>query len=162
MAISIANNEVINLFRQFQIATKNFFFIAIFLYNKTIDDNNKQKYYKRIIDISIKIINYYLIKIKEFDFLITKIDKEKEIREKEVKEKEAELNNFVIPLCDDVFPTIQKIEFYKNEKYRDIICKMMFELIMCYEQRIREKVKDILNIVFNKLLKDDKQNKNEE
>ena len=162
MAISIANNEVINLFRQFQIATKNFFFIAIFLYNKTIDDNNKQKYYKRIIDISIKIINYYLIKIKEFDFLITKIDKEKEIKEKEVKEKEAELNNFVIPLCDDVFPTIQKIEFYKNEKYRDIICKMMFELIMCYEQRIREKVKDILNIVFNKLLKDDKQNKNEE
>ena len=61
-----------------------------------------------------------------------------------------------------MFPTIQKIEFYKNEKYRDIICKMLFDLIMCYEQRIREKVKDILNIVFTKIFKDNKKNKNEE
>ena len=27
--------------------------------------------------------------------------------------------------------------------------KISFELILCYDQRIREKVKDILNIVFD-------------
>ena len=151
MSISIANNEVINLFRQFQIATKNFFYISLFLYNKEIDINNKQKYYKRIMDISIKVLNYYIIKIKEFDNLINKVD-----NEKEVKEKEAELNNFVIPLCDNIFPSIQKIEFYNDDKYRDIVSKLLFELILCYEQRIREKVKDVLNIVFSKILKNDK------
>ena len=159
MSISIANNEVINLFRQFQIATKNFFYISLFLYNKEIDINNKQKYYKRIMDISIKVLNYYIIKIKEFDNLINKVD-----NEKEVKEKEAELNNFVIPLCDNIFPSIQKIEFYNDDKYRDIVSKLLFELILCYEQRIREKVKDVLNTVFSKILKNDKdidQEKNE-
>ena len=151
-AVAIDNNEVINLFRQFQIATKNMLFISLFLYNKEIDNNNKQNYYKRIMDISIKIINYYLIKIKEFDNLINRTD-----NEKEVKEKESELNNFILPLCENVFPAIQKIEFYNNEKYRDIICKLLFELILCYEQRIREKVKDLLNIVFSKIIKKDKE-----
>ena len=152
MAVAIDNNEVINLFRQFQIATKNMFFISLFLYNKEIDNNNKQNYYKRIMDISIKIINYYLIKINEFDNLINRTD-----NEKEVKEKESELNNFILPLCENVFPAIQKIEFYNNEKYRDIVCKLLFELILCYEQRIREKVKDLLNIVFSKIIKKDKE-----
>ena len=152
MAVAIDNNEVINLFRQFQIATKNMLFISLFLYNKEIDNNNKQNYYKRIMDESIKIINYYLIKIKEFDNLINRTD-----NEKEVKEKESELNNFILPLCENVFPAIQKIEFYNNEKYRDIICKLLFELILCYEQRIREKVKDLLNIVFSKIIKKDKE-----
>ena len=152
MAVAIDNNEVINLFRQFQIATKNMLFISLFLYNKEIDNNNKQNYYKRIMDISIKIINYYLIKINEFDNLINRTD-----NEKEVKEKESELNNFILPLCENVFPAIQKIEFYNNEKYRDIVCKLLFELILCYEQRIREKVKDLLNIVFSKIIKKDKE-----
>ena len=106
MVISIENNEIINLFRQFQIATKNFYYIAIFLYNKEIDINNKQRYFKRIMDISIKIINYYANIIKESDNLINGADNEKEI-----KEKEDELSNFVLPLCENVLPTIQKIDF---------------------------------------------------
>ena len=155
MAILIANNEIINLFRQFQIATKNFFIIAEYLYDKE-NDNNKQIYYKRIIDVSIKIINYYCIKNNDFNNLINKTDSEKE---KEFKEKEADLNNYVLPLCESIFPIIQRIEFYKYDNYRDIICKLLFELILCYDQRIRVKIKDILNVVYVKIFKDEKQNK---
>ena len=155
MAISIANNEVINLFRQFQFALKNFFVVGEFLYNKENETNIKQKYYQRIINFSIKIINYYNNKNKEFFNLINKPEKEKEF-----KEKEAELNNYVLPLCDYVFPSLQKIEFYNDEK-RDIICNLLFELILCYDQRIRDKIKDILNVVFVKIFKSESQNKNE-
>ena len=156
MTIYISNNEVINLFKQFQIALKNFFIIIEFLYSKENDSNTKQIYYQRIINFSIKIINYYTNKNKEFFNLINKPEKEKEF-----KEKEAELNNFVLPLCNYVFPSLQKIAFYNDEK-RDIICKLLFELIMCYDQRIREKIKDILNIVFVKIFKNEKENKIDE
>ena len=140
----ISEDEIFNLFKQFQIAYKNFYFIAEFLYYKDNGISNKQKYYKKILDISIKAINIYNNKSKEFLNFISKTN-----NEKEVKEKEAELNNYVISLNDYIFPAIQKIEFYKNENYRNIICKLFFELILCYDQRIREKVKDILNIVFD-------------
>ena len=157
MMMSISNNDIINLFRQFQIAIKNFFLIIEFLYNKENDINNKQKYYKRIMDISIKIINYYTNENKEFNVIINKSD-----NEIEVKKKENELNNFVIPLCDYIFPIIQKIEFYKNDRYRDYVCKLLFELIMCYDPMIREKVKDVLNLVFANILKNEKQNKDKD
>ena len=140
----ISEDEIFNLFKQFQFAYKNFYFIAEFLYYKDNGISNKQKYYKKILDISIKAINIYNNKSKEFLNFISKTN-----NEKEVKEKEAELNNYVISLNDYIFPAIQKIEFYKNENYRNIICKLFFELILCYDQRIREKVKDILNIVFD-------------
>jgi hypothetical protein len=159
MAILTANNEIINLFKQFQISIKNFFFIVEFLYNKENDLNIKKKYYKRIMDISIKIISNYSDKNKEFLILINNAE-----NEKEYKEKELELNNFVLPLCDNIFPTIQKIEFYKYDKYRDIVSKILFDLILCYDQRIREKIKDLLNVVFVKLFKSNnsKQNKGDD
>ena len=153
MMLSISNDDLINLFAQFQIAIKNFFTIIEYLYNKENNSNNKQKYYKRIMDVSIKIINYYTNENKEFNTIINKID-----NEKEVKKKENELNNFFLPLRDNIFPIIQKIEFYKNEKYRDIICKLLFDLIMCYDPRIREIVKDILNLVFSNILNNEKKN----
>ena len=110
-------------------------------------------------DISIKIISNYSDKNKEFLILINNAE-----NEKEYKEKELELNNFVLPLCDNIFPTIQKIEFYKYDKYRDIISKILFDLILCYDQRIREKIKDLLNVVFVKLFKSNnsKQNKGDD
>ena len=129
-------------------AYKNFYFIAEFLYYKDNGISNKQKYYKKIMEMSIKSINIYNNKHKEFMNLINKSN-----NEKEVKEKEAELNNYVISLNDFIFPSIQKIEFYKDKQYRDIICKLLFELILCYDQRIREKVRDMLNIVFDTLYK---------
>ncbi len=57
-------------------------------------------------DTSIKNIN----KINELDNLIKRTDNKKEI-----KEKENELNNFATLLYDNLFPAIQKIEFYNNE-----------------------------------------------
>ena len=59
----------------------------------------------------------------------------------------------MISLNDYIFPSLQKIEFYKDRQYRDIISKLLFELILCYDQRIREKVRDILNIAFDTLYK---------
>jgi hypothetical protein len=144
----ICDEEIFNLFKQFQMAYKNFYFIAEFLYYKDNGISNKQKYYKKIMEMSIKSINIYNNKHKEFMNLINKSN-----NEKEVKEKEAELNNYVISLNDFIFPSIQKIEFYKDKQYRDIICKLLFELILCYDQRIREKVRDMLNIVFDTLYK---------
>jgi hypothetical protein len=148
MVIWTDNNDVINLFRQFQISIKNFFIIVEFLYNKENDLNNKKRYYKRIMEFSIKIISNYSDKNKEFLILINNAE-----NEKEYKEKEFELNNFVLPLCNYIFPTIQKIEFYKYDKYRDIVSKILFDLILCYDQRIREKIKDLLNVVFVKIFK---------
>ena len=144
----ICDEEIFNLFKQFQMAYKNFYFIAEFLYYKDNGISNKQKYYKKIMDMSIKSMNIYNNKHKEFMNLINKSN-----NEKEGKEKEAELNNYVISLNDYIFPSLQKIEFYKDRQYRDIICKLFFELILCYDQRIREKVRDILNIVFDTLYK---------
>ena len=145
---STPDEEIFNLFKQFQIAYKNFFFIAEFLFFKDNGISNKQNYYKKIIDMSIKAINVYNNKNKDFLNLLNKTN-----NEKEVKEKEAELNNYVICLCDYIFPSIQKIEFYKNDKDRDIICNLFFDLILCYDQRIREKVRDILNIAFDTIYK---------
>ena len=144
----ISDDEIFNLFKQFQMAYKNFYFIAEFLYNKDNGISNKQKYYKKIMEMSIKSIKIYNNKNKEFINLINKSN-----NEKEAKEKEAELNNYVISLNDYIFPLIQKIEFYKDSQYRDIICKLFFDLILCYDQRIREKVKDMLGVVFDVLYK---------
>ena len=144
----ISDDEIFNLFKQFQMAYKNFYFIAEFLYNKDNGISNKQKYYKKIMEMSIKSIKIYNNKNKEFINLINKSN-----NEKEAKEKEAELNNYVISLNDYIFPSIQKIEFYKDSQYRDIICKLFFDLILCYDQRIREKVKDMLGVVFDVLYK---------
>ena len=144
----ISDEEIFNLFKQFQMAYKNFYFIAEFLYNKDNGISNKQKYYKKIMEMSIKSIKIYNNKNKEFINLINKSN-----NEKVAKEKEAELNNYVITLNDHIFPAIQKIEFYKDSQYRDILCKLFFDLVLCYDQRIREKVKDILTIVFDDLYK---------
>ncbi len=35
--------------------------------------------------------------------------------------------------------------------------KIVVRINLCYEQRIREKIKDGLNVVFNKILKNDKE-----
>ena len=60
------------------------------------------------------------------------------------------------------FRLYKKIEFYKNDRYRDYICKLLFELIMCYDPMIREKIKDVLNLVFTNILKNEKQNKDKD
>ena len=145
----IPEEEIFNLFKQFHMACKNFYFISEFLFYKDNGISNKQKYYKKIMEISIKAIKIYNNKSKDFINLINKTS-----NEKEAKEKEAELNNYFISLNDYIFPSIQKIEFHKDEQYRDIICKLLFDLILCYDQRVREKVKDILSIVFDTLYKD--------
>jgi hypothetical protein len=139
---------IYNLFNQFQIGYKNYFFIAEYLYYKDNGITNQQKYYGKIMDLSVKSIKNYNNKNKEFLNFINKSN-----NEKEVKEKEAELNNYAISLSDYIFPSIQKIGFYKNKNYRDIICNLLFDLILCYDQRIREKVRDILNIVFDYIYK---------
>ena len=147
----------INLDNSFSFVSINFFskdLLANVIKNNV---NNKQRYYKRIMDVSIKIINYYANENKEFNTIINKTDNEMEL-----KKKENELNNFFLPLRDNIFPIIQKIEFYKNERYRDIISKLLFDLIMCYDPRIREIVKDMLNLVFSNILKNEKQNQDEE
>ena len=142
---SINSGEgIFNLFKQFQIGYKNYFFIAEFLYYKDNGITNQQKYYSKLMDLSVKSIKNYNNKNKEFLNFINKTN-----NEKEVKEKEAELNNYAISLSDYIFPSIQKIEFYKDKNYRDIITNLFFDMILCYDQRIREKIRDLLNIVFD-------------
>ena len=68
---------------------------------------------------------------------------------KNLQHKEKLLKNYVFPLCAYVFPVIQRIEFYKVDKYKDIITKSMLELILCEYVEVREKVKDILEIIYN-------------
>ena len=143
-----SGEELFNLFKQLQIGYKNYFFIAEFLYYKDNGITNQQKYYSKIMNLSVKSIKNYNEKNKEFLNFINKSN-----NEKEVKEKEAELNNYSISLSDYIFPSIQKIGFYKDKNYRDLLCKLFFDLILCYDERIREKVRDILNVVFDYIYK---------
>ena len=71
--------------------------------------------------------------------------------EKEYQEKEIVLNYYIKPLCENVFPAIKEAKFQEDEKYKDIFCKIFLTMISCDNIKIRENIKDLLNIVFNTL-----------
>ena len=160
-------NSTINLFQQLQISVKNYFYLLEQLYYKTENVEIKQELFQKILNSSEIILNEYISKDNEYKTFIEKNEncKDDDLKlEGEFQEWESLLLNYSNIICDYIFPLIQKIEFYKNDKYRDNIVNIIFKLIMCYQPKIRENIKDILKLVFqeiNKQKEKEKENNNE-
>ena len=156
-------NSTINLFQQFQISVKNYFLLLEQLYFKTENIEIKQKYFEKIMDSSSKILTVYIDIDNEFKSFCEKKEyyKDNNLLEREFQETENILSNYSNPICDYILPLIQKIEFYKDDKYRIIIAKIMMSLIVCCQPKIRGKLKDILVLVFKHLNKTEEKEKEE-
>jgi hypothetical protein len=110
-------NSTINLFQQFQISVKNYFFLLEQLYYKTENVEIKQELFQKIINSSEIVLNEYISKDNEYKTFIEKNAnfKDDDFKlEGEFQEWEILLLNYSNIICEYIFPLIQKIEFLKN------------------------------------------------
>ena len=145
---NLQSQNIVALFKQMQISIKNYFFILEHLFNDNNSYQSKKSYYKRIIESSLKILNNYAESNKEYYELINKpLNKD----EREIKEKAKIIKYYSFPISNTIFPIIQKILFFKFDKYKEIIIKSLLDLIICEDEEIRKKVKELLFTIYNKL-----------
>ena len=142
--------NIVALFKQMQISIKNYFFILEHLFNDNNSFQSKQNYYKRIIESSIKILNNFAESNKDYyDINIKPLNKFR--NEREIKEKEKIIKYYIFPISNYIFPIIQKIIFFKFDKYKELMTNCLLEMIICEDEEIRKKVKDLLSAIYNKL-----------
>ena len=67
----------------------------------------------------------------------------------EVKEKEKLIKSYNFPICNNIFPIIQKILFFKFDKYKKLFTKSLLDLIICEDENIRGNVKELLSAIYN-------------
>ena len=149
-------DSVVNLYQQFYVSLKNYFFILEYIYNKSNNPELKRKFFEKILNSSEKILNDYLNKEIEYKSLMTKNkgeNNDNDILETELIERETLLTKCSGPICEFLLPLIDKIQFYNDEKFRDKICDILLRLIMSEKLPIRQKIKDILFNVFQFLNK---------
>ena len=118
--------------------------------NKLNNENfeNKEFCFKKIMNTSVLILNWFVERNQDYNDSIKNSD-EQSIEEQIIIEKEKNVHELASSIENSVFPSIVKFEFYKDKKYKKIITNCLLELIMCEIPEIREKVKDILSIIFN-------------
>ena len=127
-----------------------------YIYYKSGSTELKRKIFEKILNSSEKILNDYLNKEIEYKSLKTKYkgeNNDNDLLEKELIERETLLAKYSNPIYEFLFPLIDKIQFYNDEKYRDKICNILLRLIMSEKLPIRIKIKDILSNVFQFLNK---------
>ena len=147
----LKSSNIVALFKQFQISIKNYYIILEHLFNDNNSFQSKQNYYKRIMETSIKILNIFAQSNNDYNEIINK-SLNKNIDEREIKEKEKIIKNYIFPICNHIFPIIQKTLFFKFDKYKEPITNSLLELIICEDEEIRIKVKDLLSEIFNKII----------
>ena len=147
-------NSTINLFQQFQLSIKNYFYLLEYIYSNVDEGDNKINIKTKIFVSAEKLLDDYIKKENESRTFFEINNKEDENIEKEYQEKEIVLNYYVVPLCENVFPIIKKVKFYEDDKYKDIFSKIFLTLISCESIKIRENIKELLNIVFNVLFEE--------
>ena len=140
-------NQIAVLFKHQRISIEIYFEILITIYGYNSNDARKEFCFKKIMDSSVILLQWF---VELNNDLIG--DEEQEIEYE--KEKIKILENFGDSIINSVFPNIVKISFYKNEKYKDIITKILLELILCNIFDIRTEVKEILTIVFEESKKE--------
>ena len=147
---NLHSTNIVALFKQMQISIKNYFFILEHLFNDNNSFQSKQNYYKRIIETFIKIINNFAESNKDYFESINKpLNKNKD--ERDIKEKEKIIKYYVYPISNTIFPIIQKILFFSLDKYKETIIHSLLDLIICEDEEIRKKVKELLFAIYNKL-----------
>ena len=134
------------LFRQLK-AIIIYFDILNKLNNENFTDDNQEFCFNKIMDASIKILNWFVEINQDYNDSV-KNSEEQLIDEKIIIEKEKNVHELASSVENSIFPSIIKLQFYNNEKYKDIITNYLLELIMCEIPEIREKVKDILSLIF--------------
>ena len=145
---------------------KLFFEILNKMYSYNSNDANKEFCASRILESSVTIlqwlvdINTEFFKDQEkYERAEEDLQKDNEEKEKAKEEQEKEIqkekisDNLGASVLNDVFPSILKVSFYKNEKFKDKITQLLFELILCNLYEIRSEVKEILKIVFENIKK---------
>jgi hypothetical protein len=147
--------STINLFQQFQISIKNYFFLLEYICNKNNKNDSYKIYQEKIFSSAEEILKGFINIENEYKNLLDKNnDNSDEIIDKEIKEKEIIMKYYNEPLCGHIFPGIKKAKFYENDKYLNIFCQIFLEMISCENIKIRENIKDLLNISFDILYKD--------
>ena len=147
---NLKSGNIVVLFKQMQISIKIYFFILEHLFNDNSSFQSKQNYYKKMIETSIKILNNFAESNKEYYDIINKpLNKNRD--EREIKEKEKIIKHHSYPITNQIFPIMEKVLFFKFDKYKELITKSLLELIICQNEEIRKKVKEILFLIYNKL-----------
>ena len=154
-------NSTINLFQQFQISIRNYFFLLEYICNKNNKSemiNNINTYKEKIFSSAEIILQSFIDINNEYKKILLNANEKKDeinnINNKELREKEIILNYYNVPLCENIFPIIKKSKFYEDDKYRNIFCQIFLEMISCENLKIRTNIKELLNISFDVLYKD--------
>ena len=145
------NLKVVNilaLFKQLSISIKNFYFILEHLFNDNNSFQSKQNYYDRILETSIRILKDYAKNNSEF-YEMTNNSEEINRDSIETKEKEKIIKSYNFPICNNIFPIIHKILFFKFDKYKKTFTKSLLDLIICEDENIRGNVKELLSAIYN-------------
>ena len=145
----IKMNYTINLFQQFKISIKNYFFLSEYISSKNKEEIAKN-YRNKIFFSAEKVLLDFIKKEKEYKTFFEKNNnKNEENIDKEFQEKEIIINYYIGPLCENIFPALKRVKFHEDEKYKDIFCKIFLDLISSEQIKIRENIKDLLSIIFD-------------
>ena len=144
----LKTSNILALFKQLSISIKNYYFILEHLFNDNISFQSKQNYYDRIIESSIKIFNDYAKNNAEL-YRMNNNSEEINKDTNEVKEKEKLIKSYNFPICNDMFPVIHKILFFKFDKYKKTFTKSLLNLIICEDENVRGNVKELLSAIYS-------------
>ena len=108
--------------------------------SESLDDQTKENNKKRILEYSIKILTQFLDRVnyyEEDDYLLS--------------ENERLLNCMVSVLCENIIPTLIKIDFDKEDNFREEFLKIFLDMILCNNIDVRLKVKEVLAIIYDRI-----------
>ena len=144
-------NNTINLFQQFQISIKNYFFLLDYICSKSDNNEIVNNYKNRIFISAESILNDFIKNENEYKTFFENNNKNDESIEKEYQEKEILINYYIEPICQNIFHTLKNVKFYEDEKYKAIFCQIFLNLISSKYIKIRENIRILLNIIFNSI-----------
>ena len=166
--LSLSNLEkskgILGIFKQMKLALKIYFELLNKIYDFNEENEIRNFCFEKIMKISIKILNELVERNEEYfefksalngNFLNNNNNEKKENENNFIVEDEecflTERENIIMNIEENinnfVFNSVLHMQFFKNEKYKNEICKIVFELILIENSEIRENVKQILSIV---------------
>jgi hypothetical protein len=171
--LSLSNLEkskgILGIFKQMKIALKIYFDLLNKIYDFNEENEIRNFCFEKIMKISIKILNELIERNEEYcefksalngNFLNNNKENSSENKENVnensffnedeecfLTERENIIMNLEENINNYVFNSVLHMQFFKNEKYKNEICKIVFELILIENSEIRENVKQILSIV---------------
>ena len=122
-----------------------------YICSESDNDEIINNYRNKIFLSAEKILNDFIKNENEYKTFFENKNKNDENIEKEYQEKEIMLKYYIDPLCKNIFPAIKNVKFYEDEEYKSIFCKIFLNLISSGYIKVRENIKNLLNIIFDSL-----------